>query len=595
MNDSNLRDALAALYAETPEAVVLYDVQGHILAANEAAQSLAGYTLEELAGRSYRDLVDSDAERVELAFRTALAGGHDHFETGAKTKSGEIVPVECAVFPARDGTGAIAGIFLQAHDVAGLKAAEESLALNQQRFRSLFEYHPDGIMELRSSGAISRVNVALESETGFYTEQLIGKQWTELVAPDRRHDAARALEAAIRGEAAEHDSQLLDRLGNRIDVQLKLVPLHASDDIAGAYAIFKNVTAQKIAERTIALQAERIRRLYLVAAERGGTIDNQIDGALQLGLELFHFDAAYITVFEGERLRIRNSVGGNTPILKGAIYPLGATFSRHLQGSKEMLVIEDIEHSEYRSDSARVTADWRSYVALKLTAGARVFGSLVFSSLKPHAKIGQSDRDLIALMGLFVSAALERAEHNEHIEGLAFNDSLTGLPNRVLFQDRITHTIATARRYNRGFSVMYLDLDHFKHVNDTYGHPVGDEVLKAVAKRLRDTLRESDTVARFGGDEFVILQPVIDGPTDSADLGRKLHTVLQEPVVLDGIKHNVQASIGIALFPNDAPTVDGLMEMADAALYRAKREGRNRWFFANEEAARAGFAQKKAT
>ncbi|MBV8722527.1 MAG: diguanylate cyclase [Candidatus Eremiobacteraeota bacterium] len=595
MNATGLRDVLAALYAETPDAVVLYDLRGHVVAANEAALGLSGYTLEELSGRSYRDLVGSDPDRVELAVRTALAEGYDHFETGAKTKSGEIVPVECAVFPARDGEGTMTGVFVQAHDIAGLKAAEESLALNQQRFRSLFEYHPDGIMELRSTGAISRVNVALESETGFYTEQLIGKQWVELIAPDRRQEADRALEAAMRGEAAEHDSQLLDRLGNRLDVQLKLVPLHVREEIVGAYAIFKNVAAQKTAERTIAQQAERIGRLYMVAAERGGTVDRQIDATLRLGLELFHFDAAYITAFEGERLRIRNSVGKGTPILKGAVYPLSATFSRHLQGAQEMLVIEDIERSEFRSDPARVTADWRSYVAMKLTAGARVFGALVFAGLKPHTEIPAGDRDIIALMGLFVAAALERAEHTERVEHLAFNDSLTGLPNRRLFEDRINNTMATGRRYKRGFAVMYLDLDRFKNINDTYGHPVGDEVLKAVATRLRETLRESDTVARFGGDEFVILQPVVDGVADSADLARKILTVLQQPVIVDGVEHGVQASIGIALYPNDSPDIGELMELADAALYRAKREGRNRWFFANEDTARAGFAQKKAT
>jgi diguanylate cyclase (GGDEF)-like protein len=141
---------------------------------------------------------------------------------------------------------------------------------------------------------------------------------------------------------------------------------------------------------------------------------------------------------------------------------------------------------------------------------------------------------------------------------------------------------------------MYLDLDRFKDINDTFGHHVGDEVLKAVATRLRSTLRESDTVSRFGGDEFVILEPVVDGPSDSADLARKLHTALQEPVVVDGVPHNVHASIGIALYPQDATTIDELIDTADRALYRAKREGRNRWYFADQESARAGF-KKKAT
>ncbi|HKE36987.1 MAG TPA: diguanylate cyclase [Candidatus Baltobacteraceae bacterium] len=594
MNMPDVHAVLAALYAETPDGVVLYDLRGNVLAANDAALAMSGYRFEELAGKSYRDMMAIGDERVEIAVRTALAGGRDHFECAARRKDGSAVAVECYVFPARDQDGRMTGIFVQAHDIGDLKTAEESLAVNQQRFRSLFEYHPDGIMELKSDGRISRVNVAFESETGFYTEQIVGKPWTDLLAPEKREKAAEGLHDAMRGEAAEHDSLLLDRLGNRIDVQLKLVPIHARDAIAGAYAVFKNVTAQKSAERTIALQAERVARLYMVAAARGESIDDQIDATLRLGLELFHFDAAYITIFDGERVSIRNSVGENSPIPKGAVYPKSAVFSRHLSDDREMLVISDILASEFCEDPARVTIDWRSYVAFRLTAGPRVFGALVFAAHKPHTEIAAGDRDLIALMGLFVSAALERAEHSEHIEQLAFNDSLTGLPNRVLFADRIANTMATAKRYDRGFAVMYLDLDHFKTINDTYGHMVGDQVLKAVAERLRSTLRDSDTVARFGGDEFVILEPVVDGPADSADLARKLHNALQEPVTVGGVSHNVQISIGIALFPNDATTIEGLMEAADGALYRAKREGRNRWFFANADVARAGFKQKKA-
>ena len=597
MDPQKLREIVRSLYEATPDAVVLYDLDGRVVAANEATQVLIGYSEAEIVGARYganNAATGDSAARLDLAFRTALAGGTDHFESTARHKDGSIVAIECYVFAAMHA-GEMVGVYLQAHDIVALKAAEESLGFNQQRFRSLFEYHPDGIMELKANGAISRVNVALESETGFYTEKLIGKPWTELVAPERRTAASEALAAAMRGEAAEHDSLLLDRLGNRIDVQLKLVPLHMGDEINGAYAIFKNVSLQKQAERAIATQSDRIRRLYMVAAARGGAVDEQIDATLALGLELFGFDAGYVTVFEGDRILIRNSVGEESPVLKGATYPLQSSYSRHVLTQRDMLVIPDIDDSPWHNDPARTMADWRSVLALRLGAGARVFGALVFASRMQHEGIDQRDRDLIALMGLFVSAALERAEHSQHIEQLAFTDALTGLPNRVLFEDRINHTLATARRYNRGFAVMYLDLDHFKNVNDTYGHNTGDEVLKGVARRLRVTLRESDTVARFGGDEFVILEPVVDGPSDSADLARKLNQSLQEPVTVDGINHDVRASIGIALYPDDANTIEALMEAADRALYRAKREGRNRWFFSNQESARAGLKKKTST
>jgi diguanylate cyclase (GGDEF)-like protein/PAS domain S-box-containing protein len=594
MTNDRMREVFASLYDETPDAVVLYDAERRVAAANEAAQTMLGYSQEEIAGRSLSEhMAAADAERVELAATTALRGGSDHFESSARHKDGSIVPVECYVFPARD-RGETVGVFVQSHDITALRSAEESLEVNQQRFRSLFEYHPDGIMELKATGAISRVNVSLESETGFYGEQLVGKPWTELVAPERRAQAGEALLAAMRGEAAEHDSLLLDRLGNRLDVQLKLVPVHTHHEIRGAYAIFKNVTAQKTAERTIATQSERVRRLYLVGAARGGSIEDQIDETLALGLELFGFDAAYVLQFQSDRVLIGNSIGNESPLRPGSVYPDGALLARFLRGERTTLEIPDLDHSEWRDDPARTTLPWRSYFGMQLEAGEGVYGALAFTSFKPRdGAIEAGDRDLLQLMGLFVSAALERAKQNKHIEQLAFHDPLTGLPNRIVFEDRIAHTIVTARRYDRGFAVMYLDLDRFKHVNDTYGHHIGDEVLKAVADRLRGALRESDTVSRFGGDEFVILQPVVDASSESADLARKIHTALQEPVVVKGVSHSVHASIGIALYPSDANTIEGLMEAADRALYRAKREGRNRWRFSDAQSARAGFKKAK--
>ncbi|MBV8638030.1 MAG: diguanylate cyclase [Candidatus Eremiobacteraeota bacterium] len=586
MDATVLREAVASLYADTPDAVVLYDCAGLVIAANEAAQFLTGFTASEFIGASFETHVASrDLDRINLALRTALAGGTDHFDTSAKHKDGTIIPVECYVFPARFNDE-IVGIFAQARDIVALRSAEHSLTINQEKFRSLFEYHPDGIMEIKGNGTISRVNVALESETGFYGEQLVGKRWTELVAPELRNDVEELLRSAMRGEATEADSLLLDRLGNRIDVQLKLVPLHVGEEILGAYAIFKNVNAQKNAERAIAAHGEQLRRLYMVAASRGATLDDQIDATLQLGVEVFDWDQAYVTHVEGDRVTVHN-VYGSGAITKGAMYPLASGVTSHLARGRNPLYIEDMESEEWRNDSARTMAPWRSYLAVSLMVFDQFYGGLVFASRTPRTQaLTSNERDMVQLMGLFISTALERAAQNERIEQLAFNDSLTGLPNRVLFNDRIEQTIATARRYERGFAVMYVDVDKFKHINDSFGHTAGDDVLKEVAARLRAATRESDTLARFGGDEFVILQPIVDGPSDAADLARKLNVAMQEPVVVEGVEHTVHVSMGIALYPSDAETIDGLMEASDRALYRAKKQGRNRWCFANADVAR---------
>lgn len=575
------------MYQDTPDAVVLYDTTGHTIAANEAAQALTGYNPAEFVGSPYRRHLaeESDLSRIELAMKTALAGGTDHFDSHAKHRDGTIIPVECYVFPARFN-GEIVGVFAQARDIVALRSAESSLTINQEKFRSLFEYHPDGIMELKSSGAISRVNVALEGETGFFGERIVGKPWTELIAPERREGAQELLRSAMRGEAVEADSLLLDRLGNRLDVQLKLVPLHASGAITGAYAIFKNVAAQRAAERAIEAQSERLRRLVMVAASGHESHEVQIDEALALGVQLFGWDIGYVAQYQRDRVLLRNAAG-EALITKGTIYPTRASFVHHVMERRGPFFVPDLDAPEHRDDPIRVTAPWRSYFGVPLTVFNEFYGALVFAGRAPRDEtIDPSERDLVQLIGLFVSAALERAAQNERIEQMAFNDALTGLPNRVLFTDRIEQTIASARRYNRGFAVMYLDVDHFKTINDKYGHAVGDAALQEVAHRLRLATRESDTLSRFGGDEFVILQPIVDGPSDAADLARKLNVAMQEPVVVDGVPHKVRLSIGIALYPSDGSTIDALMEAADRALYRAKKEGRNRWCFADAETAR---------
>jgi len=593
MDPEELREAVASLYQDTPDAIVLYDTSGSTIAANEAALVMTGYTEADFAGSTYRDHVNpADLPRVEVAVQTALAGGTDHFDTSARHRGGAVIPVECYVFPARL-RGQIAGFFAQARDIVALRSAESSLTINQEKFRSLFEYHPDGIMELKSTGAISRVNVALESETGYFGEQLVGKPWTELIAPEQRDDAHELLRSAMRGEAVEVDSFLLDRLGNRLDVQLKLVPLHVAREVSGAYAIFKNVVAQRSAERAVAQQSERLRRLYLVAASHGESLDEQIGATLSLGIELFGWDVGYVAQFARDRVLVRNAAGEAT-ITEGTIYPARASFAHHVQERRAPYFVPDIDAPEFRDDPVRSTAPWRSYLGVTLTVAGDLYGALVFAGRAPRPEgIDPSERDMVQLMGLFVSAALERAAQNERIEQMAFNDALTGLPNRLLFNDRMEQTIATARRYDRGFAVMYIDVDFFKLINDHYGHAVGDAALQEVARRLRSATRESDTIARFGGDEFVILQPIVDGPSDAADLARKLGVAMQEPVVVEGEPHKVRLSTGIALYPGDGGTIEALMEAADRALYRAKKEGRNRWCFADAEGARRALAKHR--
>ena len=171
---------------------------------------------------------------------------------------------------------------------------------------------------------------------------------------------------------------------------------------------------------------------------------------------------------------------------------------------------------------------------------------------------------------------------------LAHHDQLTGLPNRILLHDRTRQAIAHAHRHTGQVGLLYIDLDGFKHVNDSLGHSVGDKLLRAVSQRLVATVRSSDTVCRQGGDEFVILLPEIDRRASAGQIAEKLVQVCGAVYHIDGQEMHISLSVGVAIYPEDGGDVDSLMRNADAAMYHAKESGRNNFqFFAPEMLARA--------
>lgn len=173
--------------------------------------------------------------------------------------------------------------------------------------------------------------------------------------------------------------------------------------------------------------------------------------------------------------------------------------------------------------------------------------------------------------------AIERKRMEERLHHMATHDALTGLPNRQLFHDRLTHAIELSRRMSSGknekweLAVMLLDLDNFKSANDSYGHPQGDILLQSVTERLRNCVRESDTVARMGGDEFTLIFENVSGADDAGVLARKVLAVFNKPFPLAGHEFKVTASIGISLYPRDGQDAETLLSHADIAMYRAKR------------------------
>jgi len=176
----------------------------------------------------------------------------------------------------------------------------------------------------------------------------------------------------------------------------------------------------------------------------------------------------------------------------------------------------------------------------------------------------------------------ERKLAEARIAHMAHHDALTDLPNRVLLRERLEQALSHVRRGGR-LAVLYLDLDNFKNINDTLGHPTGDELLKAVAERVRSCLRDTDTIARFGGDEFTIVQTALERPTDVAILAQRLRDTIKAPCELNDHQIVIDVSIGIAVSPSDGTDPDQLLKNADMALYRAKADGRGTYRFFEPE------------
>jgi diguanylate cyclase (GGDEF)-like protein/PAS domain S-box-containing protein len=176
----------------------------------------------------------------------------------------------------------------------------------------------------------------------------------------------------------------------------------------------------------------------------------------------------------------------------------------------------------------------------------------------------------------------ERVELQNKLAQMAMHDGLTGLPNRVLLNDRFEMAVARAQRNKKKLSVMILDLDKFKLINDTLGHGTGDGLLKSVAARLSDMVRKSDTVARIGGDEFVVLLPETSLPRDAVNTAQKIVKAFSKSFTVDGHDLNVTTSIGIAIYPENGNDMESLLKKADTAMYFAKEHGRNSYKLAGD-------------
>lgn len=223
----------------------------------------------------------------------------------------------------------------------------------------------------------------------------------------------------------------------------------------------------------------------------------------------------------------------------------------------------------------------KSYAAVPcFDSNFKIIGHLSVLNDKPILD-KQRTLSVLKIFAARAGAELERKRNESLIRNMAYHDALTGLPNRILLNDRLEMALAQAQRSQSLLAVLFLDFDHFKMINDNLGHEVGDMVLKGVASRLKKCLRNQDTVARLGGDEFILLLSEIQSALDADNLANKLLHTIRKPMKIHEHNLNITLSIGVALYPRDGETSTELMKHADEALYLAKNKGKNCYQFYN--------------
>lgn len=216
------------------------------------------------------------------------------------------------------------------------------------------------------------------------------------------------------------------------------------------------------------------------------------------------------------------------------------------------------------------------WLGVPLNSQNGTIGALIVKSVAGGERYTEQDKELLQFVCAQIATAIERKQLHARLQRMAQYDQLTQLPNRELLRDRLTASLTLAKAEGGRMALLYVDLDRFKEVNDTHGHAVGDMLLQAVANRLKGCVRESDTVARIGGDEFVVLLHSIHASEDTDNVAGKIRQVLSQPLRLDGHSVNIQPSIGVAHYPEHGTEEGQLFRHADEAMYAAKRQNHQR-------------------
>jgi diguanylate cyclase (GGDEF)-like protein len=313
----------------------------------------------------------------------------------------------------------------------------------------------------------------------------------------------------------------------------------------------------------------RAHALFRISSSESGPARDTNTRLVETALLELGFEWGFITRIEEGHVTVETSVGSAPPERDSRTRI--ETYLLHGVTSRELFVMEGAA-----TQAGVGLVQWSAFASVPVFVDGKMYGAVGFASRKKRkTPINDADRDFLYLLGILTGSAIENDRRSQRLTGLAFYDSLTGLANRAQFLQKLSERLSQGERYGVPFAVHFLDLDLFKPINDRYGHAVGDEVLREVAKRLRDILRAGDTVARLGGDEFVILQKLEAGEREAETLRDRIVAMFEAPLPTTAGPLTIGVSIGIGLYPKDGADAQSLLAAADQAQYRVKN--RRRW------------------
>jgi diguanylate cyclase (GGDEF)-like protein/PAS domain S-box-containing protein len=537
------------------EAYYETDIAGKFTFGNDAMCRQLGYSREELMGMSFKVITPpDDVKRVFGLYNEVYRTGEPLTSVSIDRirKDGTRIFVETSIFPLRNESGAIIGFRGLAGDVTERRLAEEALAKSEERYRTVLEQMEEAYFETDIAGNYTFVNDALCRQSGYSREELIGMSYKVYTPED---DVPRVYKAFNRvyetGKPVKGVPMgRIRKDGTRISTETAAFPLqNESGEMIGFRGITRDVTERVQMIDALSQSEERYRTILAEIQEGYYEVD----------------------------------LAGNFTFVNDAI-------CRQLGYSREELIGMNYQDYALKEEIKGIYKAWN-----KVYRTGKPLQSYPFTGIRKNKKqvfleasVSPSRDNEGKIIG-FRSVSrdvTERAQYEQKLAEMATHDALTGLPNRTLLSDRFTVALALSRRSRSRLAVLMLDLDRFKAVNDSMGHDVGDKLLKAVGKRLKETVRKSDTVARIGGDEFVLVLPQTPHAEEAAKFAQRILDAFREPFVFDGHRLHITTSIGIAVYPGGGKDIESLLKSADTAMYWAKEQGRDiyRFYDGNEAA-----------